>query len=381
MNNNFRFGTFGHENSTNNGLFYTDIGEMMRQRSMNPNISILISIEQDNQPEADVFWKKEEVLSALVAQMAKVTRIKINANQLAFSQFNELYPVTTIPSLFIFGPMASSPSLKYEGSFPNVEEFVARFNDIASTRPPVFQPPTFPTNNETEAAETQNNTQTSVPKTQSNESLPQQQNQQNVSHNPQITQSATTNQHQTHQQNPTNFQWEDEFDYRPRHRNAPKPKPVSAPKPKTPPQEFDIPVVLTTANGKVYSNTFKSTDNCLNVRVWVGSVVGKDHATLTILVTPKNFQLPISDKISLAQFKPKLMLQIPKVKTESIFSKFSKKFFALFEDFSIFADPNDNFADFWMKEPINRRNHRQQGQGQGVRHDVFNGNNVVFEPF
>ncbi|OHS97105.1 hypothetical protein TRFO_09675 [Tritrichomonas foetus] len=322
MNDNFRFSAFGQDEE--------DIMTIMSQRRADPTLIVVISLEEDNDYQAAQFWINQHVKNLLSTKNTKVIRIRKGANQTAFNQFNELYNIQTLPALYVFGPSSAGPSFFYVGNFPQFDEFSQKFSALNYNPTPVFQqpPPTPP---------------------------------------PQLFDDEPRNRHASPSPPAPSNTFIEPDPPKPKHKPKPAPKPVEKPTPKPP---VDVSVTMTTPEKKVHSNTFLSTDNCITVRVWASKILGIPHTSYRLIVVPGNYQLPFSDKVFLHQYAPSLQLQVvymtdgKKPPKEGIFSQFFASISDFLSDISIFADKDDDPADFWRKEPVQRNIRRQPGRAQ-----------------
>lgn len=362
---NFRFYDFGRENSSNS-LFYDDVFLLLNQRRLNPTISILISIENEQDLVANGFWSDNRIIQLLVNSGSKAIRIKRESQQNEYQQFTELFHVQSFPSLYVFGPSSSGPSFVYSSTYPDYQRFASDFSTLTYSPAPVFQPPQPQQEQPPQQAPQQPPEQTS----RSQSPQPEQQEQPS---NPQPQPSKSTPSNQTpkgqqipeqktvQEKPPQNIPNEDEYV---RRRTKPQQQQQQQPKKQLP--EIPIEVTATTPDKKVHTNTFKSSDNCLTIRIWISKLIGKPHTTYKLIVIPGEFILPLSDKVFLRQYAPKLNLRVELIGANNQPAKSQSKIMRYISNFlsniSIFADPEDDPSDFWRKEPVYRRSNERRPQ-------------------
>lgn len=355
---NFRFYGFGQDSSQPNSIFYNDVFLLMNQRRSNPTISILISIENENDFIANSFWADNRVIELLTNAGAKAIRIKKESQQTEYQQFNELFHVNSFPSLYVFGPSSSAPSFIYSDTYPDYQKFASDFSTLTYTPAPIFQPPQ-PSQPQTSQEQQPQQLPNQQPENTSlSQSKPPEQ--QNTSQpTPQHTEQKQPQQPKQSTQQSHNLINEDEYV-----RRRTKTQPQQQQKPKKEVSEIPIEVTVTTHDKKVHTDTFKSTDNCLTIRVWVSKLIGKPHTEYKLIVIPGDFILPLSDRVFLRQYAPKLNLRVELIGANNQQKRSSNKFLQTIRNFieniSIFADPEDDPADFWRTQPVYRNNQHRK---------------------
>ena len=350
---NFRFYGFGQENNSNS-LFYNDVFLLMSQKQLNPTISILISIENENDLIANNFWSDGRIIQLLTNAGAKAIRIKKDSQQNEFQQFNELFSVQAFPSLYVFGPSSAGPSFIYSSTYPDYQQFASDFSTLTYSPTPAFQPPQ-PQQQQSQQEQQQSHPQPAQPQPQPAQPQPQPAQHQP----PQQKEKPTSKQNsQSNTQQTQNFINPDEYVHR---RTKPQQKQEQKPKKQLP--EVPIEVSVTTPDKKTHTDTFKSTDNCLTIRVWVSKLIGKPHTEYKLIVIPGEYILPLSDKVFLRQFAPKLNLRVVLIgannQVKQNTSQFMKRVSSFLSRLSIFPDPEDDPADFWRKDPVYRHDNKR----------------------
>jgi hypothetical protein len=106
-------------------IFLESAIEAVQRRVDDQSLSLLVSIEPDDRS-FDAFWSDSLVLSAVNSTFL-IVRLSAGAAPDDFSQFQELYPIPSIPSLFYFAPSEENPARIWAPSFPTADEFYAFF--------------------------------------------------------------------------------------------------------------------------------------------------------------------------------------------------------------------------------------------------------------
>ena len=190
---NFRFYGFGQENNSNS-LFYNDVFLLMSQKQLNPTISILISIENENDLIANNFWSDGRIIQLLTNAGAKAIRIKKDSQQNEFQQFNELFSVQAFPSLYVFGPSSAGPSFIYSSTYPDYQQFASDFSTLTYSPTPAFQPPQL------QQQQSQQEQQQSHPQPAQLQPQPAQPQPQPAQHQPPQEQTSLLHQNKIHSQ-------------------------------------------------------------------------------------------------------------------------------------------------------------------------------------
>ena len=101
----------------------------------------------------------------------------------------------------------------------------------------------------------------------------------------------------------------------------------------------------------------------MTIRVWVSKLIGKPHTEYKLIVIPGEYILPLSDKVFLRQFAPKLNLRVVLIgannQVKQNTSQFMKRVSSFLSRLSIFPDPEDDPADFWRKDPVYRHDNKR----------------------
>lgn len=355
---NFRFYGFNQENNSNS-LFYNDVFMLMSQRRLNPTISILISIENENDIIANSFWTDNRIIQLLTNSGSKAIRIKKDSQQNEFQQFNELFRVQSFPSLYVFGPSSTGPSFIYASTYPDYQQFASDFSTLTYSPTPIFQPPQPQQQQPEQQPEKQpvQPSQQQPQQTEQQQKPPQQQPPQ--AQNQSISSTQIPPQNNLQQPPPSQSIPNDNEIVRRRTKTQQQ----QQQKPKKQLPEIPIEVTATTPDKKVHTNTFKSSDNCITIRVWISKLIGKPHTTYKLIVIPGEYILPLSDKVFLRQYAPKLNLRVEMIGANNQPKKSQNKILNIISNFlsniSIFADPEDDPSDFWRKEPVYRKSNQR----------------------
>ncbi|KAH0785884.1 hypothetical protein GPJ56_010284 [Histomonas meleagridis] len=345
---NFRYGDFGQDENEQDGpLFYSNLTKVLDERRILPEIAIIISVENQNDFVATNFWRNPEIIQYLTG---KARVLRINISQEAYQQFTQLFPVTALPSLFVFGPGSSGPSFSYSGRFPSVIEFRGQYESL-----PPYQPPlTIP--------------QTTVP-------TPTQPPEIDDNWYPKHRFQSQSNQTQTEPKpTPTTEPM-----------SVPKPKKKPAPKPEPKPQSPPTPVEVTliTLNQRTYTEMFMSNDNVVKVYAWAAQKIGQPQTNFNLLVQPNNSPIPQSTLIQLKQYGQKFTVKVT-MKNKNNGNNTNRLIAQIknfFREISIFADPKDDPTDFWRLTPPQGRGAPNQRQTTNFRanNQYYNGNGINFE--
>lgn len=343
---NFRFYNFGQGSNQSNGLFYNEVFLLMNYRRLNPTRTILISIENDNDLVANSFWSDNRVVQFLINSGCKALRIKSQTQQTEYQQFDELYHVSSIPSLFVFGPNSNAPSFVYTPTYPSYEKLVSDFSTLSISTASMFQMP----NSQYQPVQPQQNVPSSPYQTTPplNHDLYDDPFEKALARQ----RAGASNQHSKPSSPPRISKLSNPTQKPPT--TTQKPAPQVAEKKLDDQNPIEIEVTATTPDKQQHTQIFNSKDNCLTIRTWISKIIKKPHTEYNLRVVDGDYLLPLSDKISLAKYAPKLQLNVeltnqpkqPK-KTSALFATISN----FFSYISPFADPNGDPADFWRVTP------------------------------
>lgn len=131
-------------------IFYQDVQQAMEIKAADPERIVLISIEK-NPDDLYNFWENEKTKATLTEKFI-VVRLNELTDGDAITQFNQLFVIRSIPSLYVFGSYAAGVSFAWPDKFPTVEEFYQYFHeeevpivnpefaDLSRPTAPVFNP-------------------------------------------------------------------------------------------------------------------------------------------------------------------------------------------------------------------------------------------------
>lgn len=308
------------EEESNGPVFYSDLWAVMQERQQNPNLCVLISLEQDNDPQCKSFWSTKGIYLLLKGK-AKVIRLCNGRDSVLFNQFTEFYPVKALPTISVFGPYSKGPSFSFVTNLPTLEEFYANFKSLNISSAPAPQPV--------------NNSPIRIEIPENEDPILEMRNK---------TKKPTL---------PT-----------------PSP-PIEKKEPKTITRAISQPSVPKrvgfTAHlptGNQITRAFSMDESINDVYQWVSKyLLQKTDFKLFVLPSLEPFSEDKSQKVSLysPQIAIKVVLQEQPFVMPNIGGFFSR-FFGFLSDFSIFASSDDDPYDFWRTtaDPVPQENQRRQ---------------------
>jgi hypothetical protein len=83
-------------------------------------------MESDPDDSMDQFWHDPALVAGLTG-LCIVARINRERNAKAFYEFNQLFPVDKLPSIFVFGPNSTGPTVTHSGLIPSPADFPELF--------------------------------------------------------------------------------------------------------------------------------------------------------------------------------------------------------------------------------------------------------------
>ncbi|KAH0791740.1 UBX domain containing protein [Histomonas meleagridis] len=106
--------------------FCNNVTEALNRKSQHPYMTLIVSIETD-QNIMNYFWDNP-LVHATVSENFIILRISQLSNQTEITQFSQLFPVSNIPSLFVFGPNSNGVTYSWSDNYPSAQEFYNYFN-------------------------------------------------------------------------------------------------------------------------------------------------------------------------------------------------------------------------------------------------------------
>ena len=356
----FRYNQFNNSGSQDGPLFYSNLTKVLDERRILPEIAIIISIENDNNQNIFQFWNSQQLTQFLMGK-ARVLRINAVRQQETFNMFNQLFPVANLPALFVFGPGSAGPSFKYEGTVPSVDEFIQRYNELPPYQQIFIPRPQFYQQNFAQQQPAANNT---------------------TSNNSTTNNNNTTSNNNNNNNEEQEKKKDDKDNWFPRHRLTPKPSTNNNKKENGNVQKNkedniskEILVEMAGPDKKVYEQKFSSFDNTVKIYVWASQQIKESTSNFCLLIEPRGDVLPVSNLLLLKQYFPKLNLKAV-VKGKKTYQNegngFISKVKSFFKDISIFADPDDDYDNFWrtisneeiQQQQQNRNNNNNNNQQQ-----------------
>ena len=277
-------------------IFYSDVNEAMMIKSQNPNLSVLISIE-NNPGEEDLFWNSFSVESIIKTGFI-VVRMNQTENSDKIQFFDQLAQIQNIPSLFYFAPNSVGINHRWD-EFPNQDEFQSFFENSA----PITN------KNETIENKIQQQNQNFVSSPVSNEI----QNQINQTNQEEIILPESTPNNQNHsfiQNNPI-----ENLNNKPKQNQSNNSQEIAKEKPKKVIKKARIAVQ---GSNRTLTHEFEPNQTLGDLRYWIFQNFGDDHQ---IFVVHKSSYLPEDNSMTIAQAdlcpSAKLMLKDDRVEVFS----------------------------------------------------------------
>lgn len=103
-------------------IFSLNANEAMAKKSLNPSMTVIISIEADSS-QVDDFWNDKSVLDTLSPDFI-IVRLSQTKNFIEIMQFSSIFIIKAVPSLYIFGPFSQGISYAWSERYPTPSEFV-----------------------------------------------------------------------------------------------------------------------------------------------------------------------------------------------------------------------------------------------------------------
>ena len=321
----YRYAHIGRNEEENGPLFFKDLMGVWEDRRKHPETCLIISIEDDDSPQTQMFWTNQQILSAIIYK-CRVVRIKKNQDQILLLQFNQITEVHQFPTIYIFGPNSIAPSFAYVGRVPNPFEFLQNFASLEcqeistnlSTAKPTFTTPD--------------------PANLDDVLLPKEEGK--------IPENEEDNE-------------AEEFAETVKHQQK-----MKQTKPKEDPEQLrerSVEITLKFKDGSTHTKLFRQTETVISVNTWALSLA-EPGSSIKLIIDQSNEPFPTDPFTALAPYKPGITLRVendvkkPTVKkAKASFFQSLSSWFSFLSDFSPFADEGDDPADFWKKEPQPRK--------------------------
>ena len=106
--------------------FCNNVSEALNKKTENPLLTLIVSIETD-QNILNYFWDNP-LVQVTVSENFIILRISQLSNQTEITQFSQLFPVSNIPSLFVFGPNSKGITHSWSDEYPSPQGFYDYFH-------------------------------------------------------------------------------------------------------------------------------------------------------------------------------------------------------------------------------------------------------------
>ncbi|EAY14528.1 hypothetical protein TVAG_388600 [Trichomonas vaginalis G3] len=313
-----------------NPPFFSDLLEILEDRRQKPNQVLIVSLEDDDDVNCTRFWSIPQIYQTTMNR-CKIVRIYRELQATNYMIFTEQYPVSSLPTIFVFGQNSTVPTFTFSGHIPNPFEFIAQFNSL--------NPPTI------------TYTQLSTADPQVNEYDPFAE--ELHSRNPENTTKTTP---------APKMEFADEEYVDPYLAPRPKPKPASTKTPNTQPAQPKpkLTVTVDLPDGQQAHNDFSVTQPLFIVHKWLITLV-PPNAEFKVYVLPSNEEFSDSQFDNLSKYLPSLHLKIviqrkpfPKLKLPGL-----SKIKEWWDYISPFATKDDDYMDFHRpnQQPVHRARH------------------------